>query len=63
MKYKVVTDRAMTIDYLGVFEADVEREFSESDAAWFQHGRGVPLTQDNVPKGATVTIIVESDKE
>lgn len=60
MEYRVVTDRDMVVDYLGVFEKDTPRTFTESDAAWFQRARGVPLLQSNVPDGVDVTIVVSS---
>jgi len=63
MKYRVVTDRNLVVDYLGVFEANEPQEFTEEDAAWFATSKGVPLVQDNVPEGVNVTVVVTEEKE
>lgn len=62
MKYEVTSDRAQTVDGLGVFAADETRVFSEDEAAGYVHMHGVPLIDGNVPEGVTVTLVTGGEE-
>lgn len=64
MKYRVEVDRNIVVPYLGTFYEDQSPyELSEEDGAWFQRGAGVPLLQDNLPEGVTLTVLVGEGEE
>jgi hypothetical protein len=63
LTYAVTSDTDRTIDFLGVFKADEQRIFGQTDIEQFRIGRGVPNLIDALPEGVTVTIYVAPDED
>lgn len=62
LKYRVEADRDVIVEGLAVFTPDEVRTFTEQDERQFFSMRGIHLNQNNMPAGATLTIIVAEEK-
>jgi hypothetical protein len=66
MKYEVKADRDITVAGLGVFEKGKPVELTKEMQDSFETIAGLPLHDDNLPEGVTVTKVevkkTEGDK-
>jgi len=62
VKYEVTSDRAQSVDGLGVFAEGETRTFDADTAQGFRRLHGVSLLNGNVPDGIKVTIVVGGEE-